>query len=173
MPRQARVDIAGLHYVTNGSGKGKKIFKHDTDKQEFLGIVCRSCDRYDAKIDAFFISDSDYHLIVRTSKANLSLLMRQISSAYSIYFNKTEKNRGSIWRDRFSSWVIKEKKDWMLIHKFITLQGKTKNNPKEYQFSYINTIFSNSEDIGCLEKNIKKKKFEAFLLRRQWREQSL
>ena len=166
MPREARVDIAGLHYVTNRSQIGKKIFELEMDKRELLSILCKSCDRYEAKIEAFYLSDSAYHLIVHTSKANLSLLMRQVSSAYSIYYNRKEKKRGSIWRDRFSSWVIKEKNDRMLIHKYIALlpkNEKPEKNPFEYEYSYINTLFSNKEDIPCFEKNVKLKKIEHLL----------
>ena len=115
MPREARVDIAGFHYVANRSEAGKKVFKQDKDKAEFLSILCRSCVRYEAKIDAFFISDSAYHLIIQTTKANLSLLMRQVSSAYALYFNKKSKNSGSIWRDRFFSRVINGKSDHMIL----------------------------------------------------------
>lgn len=163
MPRQARVDIAGFHYVTNRSGGETKIFKTDEEKAEFLSIVCKSCERYGAKIHAFFISETSYHLIVETDRPNLSLLMRQISAAYSIYHNKKHRKKGTIWHDRFSSWVINGNKEHELIHKYIALMVKTGKYPKEYQFSYINTIFSEDETIGCFEKSIKKKKLTGFL----------
>lgn len=166
MPRQARVDIAGFHYVTNRADGEKKIFKNGEDVAEFLSIVCRSCERYEAKISAYVVTGSAYHLIVRTSKPNLSLLMRQISSAYSIYFNKMGKRRGSIWRDRFASWVIREKKDLHFIHRYIALIPETEkivNNYKEYKFSFINTIFSKKINLDCFEKILKKKKLEGLL----------
>jgi hypothetical protein len=166
MPRQARVDIAGSHYVTNRSEAGEKIFKRDEDKREFLSIVCKSCDRYGAKIHAYVLSDCAYHMIVQTSLPNLSLLMRQISATYSIYYNKTMKKKGSIWHDRFSSWVIKEKEDLHILHKYLANLPKTEQlnkNPIEYKYSYLNTIFSHNEGMSCFEKSIKKKKIENFL----------
>ncbi len=161
MPRQARVDIAGEHYVTNRGSDGAKIFGTDAAKREFLAIVCRSCERYGAAVGAYVISDTAYHMIVKTSSANLSLLMRQISAAYAIYYNKARENRGTIWHDRFSSWVISDKKELLLLYRylgFLPVIEKFDKNPFEYQYSFITTIFSDNQTLPCQELLLKRKK---------------
>ena len=60
----------------------------DNDHLKFLEIVDESAEVYSFEIYAYALMDNHYHLLLKTSALNLSLLMRQINSRYSSYFNK-------------------------------------------------------------------------------------
>lgn len=166
MPRQARIDIAGRHYVFNRSKNNLHLFKSEDDHDAFLMLVCKSCARYHAKILAYVVTKDAYHLIVETTTANLSLLMRQISAGYAIYFNKLRKLQGSIWHDRFSSWVISEKSEMLLVQKYIahipTMENLI-NNPIEYKYSSFFTKIDENRKMDCFMDTLKKKKKENIL----------
>ena len=166
MPRQARIDIAGRHYVFNRSKNSLPIFKSENDRDAFLSIVCKSCTRYHAVILAYVVTEDAYHLIIETSRANLSLLMRQVSASYAIYYNKIRQSRGSIWHDRFASWVIHEKKEMLLIQKYfanILVEENLINNSNEYKFSSFFTKLHDIKKPECFAGSLKKKKIENIL----------
>lgn len=147
MPRRTRVNVAGKHYVTNSSKNGQKIFGCDEDKDTFLRLLCMACERYQAEMLAYCVTDSEYHLIASLKKQNLSLLMRQVSATYSIFYNRAHNKSGSLWHDRFKSWAISEKNDLSLIRKYIAnipMLKKITNNPKEYKYLSSNTILDNN-----------------------------
>jgi len=163
MPRKARIESAGKHYVFNRARDNRPIFKTAEQKKDFLNIVCAGCTRYDATVIAFTILDTEYHLLIETTKPNLSLLMRQISAGYSISFNKSVKSRGNIWHDRFASWVISGKEDVLFLQKFMAHCPVLKNyvkKPGEYQFSSIKTLLDGEMSIGCFHNILKIKKIK-------------
>lgn len=47
-----------------------------------------------------------YHLLIESTKENLSLFMRQINSNFVIYFNKKYRRTGHLWQGRYRSWYI-------------------------------------------------------------------
>ena len=116
MPRKPRIDLPGFHHVINRGVNRQNIFLCDDDKGEFLRIVAVARETYHLTIHSFCVLDNHYHLLVETSKANLSLAIRYINSQYAIYFNKKNNRVGPLWQGRFkSSYVLGDEYLYLLM----------------------------------------------------------
>ena len=166
MPRKSRIDAPGIHYVHNAGREGVLPFFYETDRQKFLQFVCESCQRYAVALHGYLILPDSYHLIVETEKPNLSLFMRQVSAKYSRYRNIQENLKGSLWKDRFASSLLKGKKEILLMYRFWLHQSKSKYpdiSPKKYDFFSITTQKGNKMLPECLENRLKEKHVEKIL----------
>ena len=106
MARKKRMESIGFYHVVNRGVERRKIYMDDDDHLKFLEIVDESAEVYSFEIYAYALMDNHYHLLLKTSALNLSLLMRQINSRYSSYFNKKYKRVGPLWQGRFKSWYV-------------------------------------------------------------------
>ena len=106
MPRRIRVEEVGYYHIINRGVERRDIFLCDDDKDKFIEIVDESASLYYFVIHSYCLMDNHYHLLLETKKKNLSLLMRQVNSKYSIYFNKKYNRVGPLWQGRFKSWYV-------------------------------------------------------------------
>jgi len=70
------------HVCRRGNG-GEKIFRDDTDRRRFLGMVSELGGRFSVKIHAFVLMDNHYHLRLRCWEANLSEATRWLQVSYA------------------------------------------------------------------------------------------
>ncbi len=166
MPRKARKDQPGIHYVTNTGRDGSQPFAQSSDAREFLALVCESCGRYDAQLEGYLIYAGGYELLIRTNRANLSLIMRQIGAVFSRRFhgNHPEYSGGSLWKDRFASTHLLGKKEIVLIYRYWEDGAKKQfglTSPKSNQFYSFHTILGKQEALECFSTELKEKHIEA------------
>jgi len=107
MARKKRMKSIGFYHVLNRGVEQRKIYMDDDDHLKFLEILNESAEVYAFEVYAYALMDNHYHLLIKTSALNLSLLMRQINSRYSSYFNNKYKRVGPLWQGRFKSWYLK------------------------------------------------------------------
>lgn len=108
MPRKHRLDLPGYYHIINRGVEKRKIFLDEEDHLKFLDIVEDTKKIYRFKLHAYCLMDNHYHLLMETSENNLSLIMKQINSRYSIYFNRKHNRVGPLWQGRFKSWFVHE-----------------------------------------------------------------
>lgn len=119
MSRRKRMESIGFYHIVNRGVERRKIYMDDKDHLKFLEIVDESAEIYSFEIYAYALMDNHYHLLLKTSALNLSLLMRQINSKYSIYFNKKYKRVGPLWQGRFKSWYVYDEQYLKSLVKYI------------------------------------------------------
>ena len=100
----------GFYHIVNRGVERRNIYLDDEDHVKFLEILDESAKVYGFEIYAYVLMDNHYHLLLKTSSLNLSLLMRQINSRYGMYFNKKYKRVGPLWQGRFKSWSVYDEK---------------------------------------------------------------
>jgi len=97
--------------------------------------------------------NNHYHLLVKTTKENLSMLMRQINSRYSIYFNNKYKRVGPLFQGRFKSWFVYNEAYLKALVKYIELnpiKAKIVDNIGLYRWSmssYMTTLVCSDEEL--------------------------
>ena len=123
MPRKPRIDITGFYHVINRGVEKRTIFMDRSDFAVFMRILNKSAHIYGFKLRAYVLMTNHYHLLIETYTNNLSLIMRQINSKYSIYFNKKYNRVGPLWQGRFKSFYIYDKEYLDIVTKYI------ENNP--------------------------------------------
>jgi putative transposase len=109
MGRQPRLDTPGaLHHVMGRGIEGKKIFREDGDREDFLSRLGELCQKGSLAIYAWAFMDSHFHLLVRTGRQSLSKSMRKLLTGYVINFNRRYKRHGHLFQNRYKSIVCEE-----------------------------------------------------------------
>ncbi len=153
MPRRPRVDMVGPYHIVNRGVDRRVIYKDDEDHKTFLQILCDASMLYEVKVHAYVMMSNHYHLLIETSKENLSQYMKHINASYAIYFNKKYKRSGHLWQGRFKSWFVTQESYLYALIAYIEynpIKARMVKKLGEYKYSsYI--AFSEQEDpITCL-----------------------
>jgi REP element-mobilizing transposase RayT len=119
MARKKRIEKIGFYHIVNRGVERRTIFCDDEDFKKFLEIVQDSAIIYNFALHSFCLMNNHYHLLLQTKDLNLSLLMRQINSRYSIYFNNKYKRVGPLWQGRFKSWFVYDESYLKALVKYI------------------------------------------------------
>jgi REP element-mobilizing transposase RayT/transposase-like protein len=149
MARKKRMESIGFYHIINRGVERRKIYMDDEDHQVFLEIVQESAEVYHFEIYSYVLMDNHYHLLLKTSALNLSLLMRQINSRYSMYFNKKYRRVGPLWQGRFKSWYVYDEKYLKSLVKYIEFNPVKANVIAEAgKFRW--AMSSKMNDLTCL-----------------------
>ena len=83
-----------LHfYVINRDVNRYDIFNSNADKDIFLQILYKSAILHKVIVHDYCLMDNHYHLLIETTKDNLSMFMRVVNANYAKYFNKKSLSR--------------------------------------------------------------------------------
>jgi putative transposase len=114
MARPLRVEFPGaIYHLTNRGNARQKVFFTDTDRQLFLNTLTQVVSRYGWICHAYCLMANHYHLLIETSKANLSLGMRQLNGIYTQSFNRHHNRVGHLFQGRFKA-ILVEKESYLL-----------------------------------------------------------
>jgi len=106
MPRKPRVDRVGFYHVINRGVARDSIYHDSDDFIKFLNLIQDASQEYGFEIYSYCLMNNHYHLLLKTTKENLSQIMQKINSRYSVYFNRRYKRVGPLWQGRFKSWFV-------------------------------------------------------------------
>src|SRR5262245_58741216 len=102
MARPLRVMIEnGWYHVTARGNERQAIFRDDQDRRRFLAWIEECADMYHWHVHAYALMPNHYHLLVQTPRANLSLAMQWLHTAYSVWFNRRHRRVGHLFQGRF------------------------------------------------------------------------
>ncbi len=113
------MESIGFYHIVNRGVERRTIYMDEDDRMQFLEILQESAEVYGFEIYSYVLMGNHYHLLIRTSALNLSLLMRQINSRYSMYFNRKYKRVGPLWQGRFKSWYVYDEQYLKSLVKYI------------------------------------------------------
>ena len=105
MPRHPRDYFLSdfLHVMVQGDQK-KYIFKSDVQKNKYLNYMLQAASQYDVKTVAYCIMGNHAHILVYSRIIeNISKMFHQCNTSYGIFYNKTQKTVGHVFRDRYKS----------------------------------------------------------------------
>ncbi len=106
MPRRPRIDMVGYYHIVNRGVEQRVIYKEHEDYETFLEMLCMACKLYDVQLHGYVLMNNHYHLLIETTRENLSKFMKHINASYAIYFNRKYKRSGHLWQGRFKSWYV-------------------------------------------------------------------
>ena len=106
MPRHQLAD--GVYHVTARGTGGIPIFVHDLDRLDFLSLVDRARRRFDCRCSAYCLMGTHYHLVLESTRENLSTGMRWLNGTYAQRFNRRHERRGHLLQRRFSVWIVRD-----------------------------------------------------------------
>ena len=154
MPRQPRVDMVGAYHIVNRGVDRRVIYKDDEDHKIFLKILCDASIIHEVKVHAYVMMTNHYHLLIETSKENLSNYMKHINASYAIYFNKKYKRSGHLWQGRFKSWFVTQESYLYALTAYIEynpIKARMVKKLGEYKYSSYIAFSEKEKAIACLQ----------------------
>lgn len=122
MPRQARLDAPGvLHHVMARGIERRKIFRGDSDRDDFVGRLAKRAEKGAWIVYAWSLMPNHFHLLVRTGKQTLSQNMRSLMSGYAGYFNRRHNRHGHVFQNRYKSIVCEEETYFLELVRYLHL----------------------------------------------------
>ena len=150
MSRPLRIEYPGaLYHVTSRGNERKNIIITDDDKIRFLSIVATAFERFKILIYAYCLMTNHYHLLLETTKANLSKCMQYINSTYTTYFNRKGKRCGHLFQGRYLAILVEEAEYLTRISRYIHLnpiRAKMVKYPEEYKWSSYRYYKNNNKE---------------------------
>lgn len=129
------------HVYNRGSNK-QPIFLDDHDKEKFISLLERYLDKttsprdkngkeymkFDIELAAYCLMDNHFHLLLfqKNDPQALTELLRSISTAYTMYFNKKYRRSGHLFQGVFKASLIENDSYLTHISRYIHM------NPRNY-----------------------------------------
>jgi len=107
MARPIRIEYPGAWYhITCRGNERRSIFIDDQDRQKFLKILASSIELYNVELHAYVLMINHFHLVLKTTEANLQKFMQQFNTSYTVYFNRKHKRIGHLFQGRYKAILI-------------------------------------------------------------------
>lgn len=139
MSRPLRIEFSGAVYHITSRGNGKqKIFFKNNDRKIFLSLLWEVVEREKWICYAYCLMDNHYHLLIETTRANLSRGMRELNGIYAQKLNYIRESVGHVFQSRYKS-ILVEKDNYLLeLCRYIALnpvRAGMVENPEDWKWS--------------------------------------
>jgi REP element-mobilizing transposase RayT len=133
-------EVPAFYHVYNRGAGGQKIFKDTADRYKFLQILERHLspsylaqhpetvyEVYKVELVAYCLMGNHFHLLLyqENEPGEISALMRSVSTAYAMYFNREYKSQGHLFQSIFRARHISNEAYFMHITRYIHLNPQT------------------------------------------------
>lgn len=140
MPRIARENFTTLYFHIMSQGINKEfIFEKEKFKEKYKRLLSENLSKSEVKLLAYCIMDNHVHILSYTnSSKEISKLMQKVNTSYAKYYNKVNNRVGVVFRNRFTTQPIKNRRQLynclVYIHNNPVKAGIVKS-PKDYKYS--------------------------------------
>jgi len=122
MPRKSRIDTVGaLHHIMVRGIERRKVFRDDTDRDQFLERLGRVLLETKTTCFAWALIPNHFHLLLRTGPVPISIVMRRLLTGYALWFNRTHRRQGHLFQKRFKSVLCQEDSYLLELVRYIHL----------------------------------------------------
>lgn len=109
MPRKSRIDATGaLHHIIVRGIEGRKIFREDSDRENFMDRLADLIPRTQTRCFAWALLPNHAHLLLQTGLMPISSLMRRLLTGYAVSFNLKYCRHGHLFQNRYKSILCQE-----------------------------------------------------------------
>lgn len=155
MARPYRLQGEGFFYhITSRGDDRKKIYLSEYDYKKFLEYVKTAKEKYKFHLYAYCLMGNHYHLLLETTKPNLSKIMQYINTSYTTYYNIKRKKTGHLFQGRFKSILVDEDSYLLELTRYIHLnpvKARLISAPQKYKWSSFNGYLKRKGD-GYVDK---------------------
>ncbi|MGA0333939.1 MAG: hypothetical protein ACO3N7_02615 [Kiritimatiellia bacterium] len=159
MARPYRVKFEHASYLVSLQGvDGLGLFVEDTDAVHFVDLLGLIASKHQVILHAYALADNQAALVIETPKANLSLYLQGVQTAFARHIRQHYVQSGPIMRDRYraklleKSEVLTQACEW--VHCFPLLTAENPLSPaaqrkelRTFRFSSLAEILSGQEDL--------------------------
>lgn len=140
MPRISRklIGSAFVHNMVQGINR-EYIFQNKNQKIKYIDLIKKYSKKYNILIVAYCVMDNHAHLITYSQDIEkISLFMKETNTEYALYYNKSKNRVGYVFRNRFNSKIIYDRKYLLKCIKYIHMnpvRAGISIKEEDYQFS--------------------------------------
>ncbi|MEA1964608.1 MAG: transposase [Candidatus Aerophobetes bacterium] len=154
MARPLRIEFPGaLYHITSRGNAREPIFLNDSDKKNFLYILCSVVRRFNWLCHSYCLMNNHYHLLIETPEGNLSKGMRQLNGVYTQLFNRKHHRVGHLFQGRYKAPLV-DKDDYLVsLSRYIVLnpvRAGLVENPEDWRWSSYRAMIEKDKKIPCL-----------------------
>ncbi|MDA8084702.1 MAG: transposase [Nitrospiraceae bacterium] len=139
MARPLRIEYDGaVYHVTSRGNARQAIYKDDTDRSDFLGVLQKVNIRFNWLCHAYCLMKNHYHLIIETPDGNLSAGMRQLNGVYTQRFNKRYHRLGHIFQGRYKAILVQKESHLLEVCRYVVLnpvRARLAQKPEDWEWS--------------------------------------
>lgn len=139
MPRPHRVVFAGAIYHLSARGNnGESIFADAADRRKYLKLLAALIDTQAVRVLAYALMTNHVHLVLQTSRPNVSEVMQRLHGRYAAYFNSRHGRRGHLFGGRFWSAAVNRDEHLLELTRYVHLnpvRAGLAGRPEEYEWS--------------------------------------
>lgn len=152
-------DTEAIYHIYNRGVEKRQIFRDSADYQKFLDIMARHLDglgttdkmgraypQYESiEVLAYCLMPNHFHLLIYQDEdaQAFSKLLRSVSTAYTMYFNRKYNRVGHLFQDRFKAALVTSDAYYQHISRYIHLNP---SNPFTYQWSSLANYLGKSKN---------------------------
>ncbi len=107
------------HHVTNRGLAHRPAFEGRSDVRAFLALLAAKVRDGQVEVHSYAILTTHFHLLLRSTKGELSDAMMWIENRYVKHFNRLRGRDGSLFRSRFRSRLIDTEEYWFNVIRYI------------------------------------------------------
>jgi len=122
MPRRSRIDAPGaLHHIIARGINRRRIFKDDTDRDNFLDRLGNILSETQTACFAWALIPNHFHLLLRTGTTSISTVMRRLLTGYAVSYNYRHRRHGHLFQNRYKSILCQEDSYLLELVRYIHL----------------------------------------------------
>jgi len=143
MARSLRLFIPNVpcHIIQRGNNR-TRIFLSMEDYQFFLEVLQEAQLKHPCQLYSYCLMPNHFHLIVNPQQTgNVSLFMKLLGGKYVRYFNKKYDRTGTLWENRFRSFLIGGERYFIRCLRYVEtnpVRSGLAKTPESYQWSSYN-----------------------------------
>ena len=134
MPRGKRLIVPNCpHHIVQRGHDRKAVFVCDEDYQHYINTLAETKQELGVAVYAYCLMTNHIHLIVDPldQPANLSVLMKKLSSKQTRYTNRLEGRSGTLWESRFKSSPVESDAYLLQCSRYVELNPVKANMVKQ------------------------------------------
>jgi putative transposase len=134
MPRKSRIDAPGaLHHIMARGIDRHHIFSDNKDFSIFLERLSDLLTETKTSCYAWALMPNHFHLLLRTGKVPISVLMKRLLTGYAVNFNHRHNRVGHLFQNRYKSILCQEDSYLLELVRYIHLNPLRATIVKEYK----------------------------------------
>lgn len=143
MPRKPRnINVSQFYHVLVQGIKKEFIFDKEIFIKEYLNLLFFHQKNLDINIMAYCIMNNHAHILINTENIlNLEILMKKVNQKFAQYYNFKEDRVGHVFRNRYLSEPIEDRKHLLNCLAYIhnnPVKANIVKNCSEYKYSSYN-----------------------------------
>lgn len=140
----------GMYHILQRGHNRSYIFEDAADKTMFLHFLKEAVKRHPVCILYYVLMDNHIHLVLSMTSCDPGQTMRYLSLSYSKYYNKKYNRSGTIFGQRYKSYIIQDTKYFLRLLLYIAynpVKAELAKRPEEYRWSAHTDVVKSSGKI--------------------------